>query len=203
MRRDRQSDLCKECSQTCHCGNRKDFRAAECLPCGMSRKAKKQWKQMRPKMMAGIIAMMKQKRRKFNDLKQEHFRQAKPDGRRYAYYWDGDRNRAIYDYQWIWIKYRGPIPKGMVIHHKDENPNNNRLSNLQLMTKAEHATHHGLTGPKTEWICQQCGTRFARSRKAVNSPRKFCSQPCHYAYPGKCNTYQPANEYTERLMKQT
>lgn len=29
-----------------------------------------------------------------------------------------------------------------VVHHKDENKENNDLNNLQLMTKSEHASHH-------------------------------------------------------------
>jgi len=29
-----------------------------------------------------------------------------------------------------------------VVHHRDENKNNNKLSNLQLMTHAEHVSHH-------------------------------------------------------------
>ena len=51
MRSDRQSDLCKQCASTCHCGNKKDFRANECLPCGMSRKAKVQWQDKREQMV--------------------------------------------------------------------------------------------------------------------------------------------------------
>ena len=30
-----------------------------------------------------------------------------------------------------------------VVHHKDENKLNNEISNLQLMTRSEHAAHHG------------------------------------------------------------
>lgn len=41
-----------------------------------------------------------------------------------------------------WEKYRGPIPKGYVIHHKDHDRDNNKMSNLELMEWGAHTTHH-------------------------------------------------------------
>lgn len=41
-----------------------------------------------------------------------------------------------------WERAYGPVPKGMVIHHKDRNPLNDSLENLQAMTRAEHAREH-------------------------------------------------------------
>lgn len=46
-------------------------------------------------------------------------------------------------------KLKGPGPceqchaKGQVVHHKDENPRNNDLSNLERLCRACHARHHG------------------------------------------------------------
>lgn len=43
----------------------------------------------------------------------------------------------------IWEEFYGQkIPDGYVIHHRDENPLNNDISNLQLMTHEEHLSHH-------------------------------------------------------------
>ena len=42
----------------------------------------------------------------------------------------------------VWIAFNGPIPKGHVVHHIDHNKLNDRLDNLCLMTKSEHAKHH-------------------------------------------------------------
>lgn len=36
----------------------------------------------------------------------------------------------------------GPIPKNMVIHHKDFNRGNWNLENLELLTRAEHMKLH-------------------------------------------------------------
>lgn len=40
------------------------------------------------------------------------------------------------------------LPKGVAIHHKDGNPRNDRLSNLEILTKAEHDKHHGVPNIK-------------------------------------------------------
>lgn len=39
----------------------------------------------------------------------------------------------------VWEYHNGPILKGFDIHHVDRNKENNRLSNLELIDKAEHA----------------------------------------------------------------
>lgn len=50
-------------------------------------------------------------------------------------------------YLLVWEVFNGPVPEGYCIHHKDHNKLNDRLDNLELMTKAEHAKHHS-TGKK-------------------------------------------------------
>lgn len=38
----------------------------------------------------------------------------------------------------VWMAFNGPIPEGMQVNHLDENPRNNSLSNLNLMTPKEN-----------------------------------------------------------------
>lgn len=38
--------------------------------------------------------------------------------------------------------YGGPLPKGYVVHHCDENRTNNHPTNLEVMTQREHRSHH-------------------------------------------------------------
>ena len=42
----------------------------------------------------------------------------------------------------IFEDFYGEIPKGCVIHHKDENPLNNCIMNLQLLTESQHHKLH-------------------------------------------------------------
>lgn len=49
-----------------------------------------------------------------------------------------------------WALEHGPIPKGYVVHHIDENPRNNELSNLELKpSQAAHLSHHMKGKPKS------------------------------------------------------
>ncbi len=47
-------------------------------------------------------------------------------------------------HKYIWELHNGKIPEGYIIHHKDCNPLNNELSNLQCMSAAEHVSLHHL-----------------------------------------------------------
>lgn len=42
----------------------------------------------------------------------------------------------------VWAAANGPIPKGRLIHHRNEDPHDDRLENLQMVTRAEHAAIH-------------------------------------------------------------
>jgi hypothetical protein len=43
-----------------------------------------------------------------------------------------------------WEHYRGPIPEGFDVHHKDGDGTNNKLANLELVERREHARQHTL-----------------------------------------------------------
>ena len=84
----------------------------------------------------------------------------------------------------VWQYYKGEIPEGYVIHHKDFNPANNDISNLQLLTAREHkrlhAIYNGNFAQKREFICQNCGKKYVAIDIGKN---KFCSEACsqkHY-----------------------
>jgi len=47
----------------------------------------------------------------------------------------------------VWAKHNGPIPRGMIVHHKDRNAINDEIGNLQMMTKAEHVRKRFLWRP--------------------------------------------------------
>src|SRR3990167_6864709 len=45
-------------------------------------------------------------------------------------------------HRYIWEKHNGNIPKGCHIHHKDFNPVNNDLDNLECLSSIEHHKRH-------------------------------------------------------------
>lgn len=80
----------------------------------------------------------------FNSIKFRRYPKAKQRAHR-VYYWPGGNHRkrgvgALH--QEIWKVEYGEIPKGYAIHHIDENPLNNDLSNLEAMPVREHSSLH-------------------------------------------------------------
>lgn len=68
------------------------------------------------------------------------------DSSGYRLVWVGDRYRP--EHIVVWERAHGPIPPGYVVHHKNLNRQDNRLENLQLMTRAEHiALHNRISHP--------------------------------------------------------
>ncbi|KKN00878.1 hypothetical protein LCGC14_1133290 [marine sediment metagenome] len=45
----------------------------------------------------------------------------------------------------VWVQHNGPICKGMLIHHRDENKLNDKIENLKCMTNKDHTKHHRLS----------------------------------------------------------
>jgi len=42
----------------------------------------------------------------------------------------------------VWRDHNGEIPEGHVIHHKDDDPSNNDIGNLECLSPEEHAEQH-------------------------------------------------------------
>lgn len=90
---------------------------------------------------------------------------------------DGHYARHDGIHQTVWRYYYGSIPEGYDIHHRDHNPVNNQLDNLQCLPRAEHMNHHAACKAKIETVCQWCGNTFLASAK---NPGRFCSDKCRY-----------------------
>jgi hypothetical protein len=72
----------------------------------------------------------------------------------------------------------GSIPDGYHVHHINENPTDNRASNLQLLDPGNHARQHKLPTGQV-MICPICGESFWR--KLCDIKRRnacYCSQEC-------------------------
>lgn len=52
--------------------------------------------------------------------------------------WDYPKRLHTY----VWEKCNGIIPKGYAIHHKDHNPDNNEIDNLEMIKISDHARYH-------------------------------------------------------------
>jgi hypothetical protein len=74
------------------------------------------------------------------------------------YYDKNSRTSNTYIHRFIYEYHRGKIPKGMEINHINENKKDNRLENLELVTKAENIrkrSYNKLSLKKCRCIRQQ------------------------------------------------
>lgn len=68
-------------------------------------------------------------------------------------YWLGNRKgtkKPVRLHTYVWEYHNGPVPHGYHVHHKDHNPDNNEIENLELIEKAAHLSYHGNLQDK-EW----------------------------------------------------
>jgi len=81
----------------------------------------------------------------------------------------------------IWEYYNGEIPNGYVVHHKDFNPANNDISNLELLSMSEHQKLHNQNNSIEIFPCDYCGKRIELKRKG-GRPHHFCSPKCQHRF---------------------
>jgi endogenous inhibitor of DNA gyrase (YacG/DUF329 family) len=53
------------------------------------------------------------------------------------------KKSPTYLHRQVWEDANGDIPDGYEVHHKDGNPANNQISNLELRKRKEHQKYHG------------------------------------------------------------
>lgn len=98
------------------------------------------------------------------------------------YYKEYGRQR--FEHCVVWEKHYGEIPKGMQVHHRDGNKQNNDINNLILVDSMTHKRLHG--GCKiidgVWWKpCRDCGelkplTEFYKSSKNSNWATSVCKK---------------------------
>ena len=100
------------------------------------------------------------------------------------------RERYVYEHQLVWWQQTGSlVPKGHVLHHKDENKRHNAFNNLELKTAGHHAGEHSKQrahGPVT-LVCRQCSRMFKKEWRNYNFAFQqgrtsfYCSRQCQWA----------------------
>ena len=71
-----------------------------------------------------------------------------------------------------------------VVHHKDGNKKNNAVSNLEIQTRAHHASKHANKNARIEMVCSKCGKLFHRYKGHIAFCRRrgqenfYCSRAC-------------------------
>ena len=109
-----------------------------------------------------------------------------------------NKSGKIYEHIYVMCNHIGrKLNPDECVHHIDRNKSNNSLSNLRLMTNAEHARLHAEEdrGFKIKEIeCLTCGCKM---RVSVNSPRLYCSSECSHKQQMR---FEISKEELERLV---
>lgn len=82
------------------------------------------------------------------------------------------------------------------VHHKDKNPKNNSLDNLEVMLRYAHKLEHNQIYPLTK-ICEVCGTEYTPSptkRKRSHTCSEKCARILSNRYAAQKR--KPIDQYT-------
>lgn len=108
------------------------------------------------------------------------------DRKGYACIWLNARDTRLHVL--IWERANGPKPLGHEIHHRDEDKANFTLSNLELLTNADHQRLHAgwIKDCRGQWAAKPCTSCLRVFALAEFYPRKgFAPSPkCKYCH---CN----------------
>lgn len=69
----------------------------------------------------------------------------------------------------VWEAHHGPLPAGFIIHHRNEDPSDDRIENLQALTDEEHKRLHSLKMMRT------VAGRFKKGFKC-----RYCNLPIEW-----------------------
>lgn len=75
----------------------------------------------------------------------------------------------------IWAYFNGPIPNNLEINHKDGNKLNNRIENLELVTRTENIRHSWNMGLRKAFYGEKCGSSKL-TEKQVQQIKKLLTQ---------------------------
>ena len=103
------------------------------------------------------------------------------DGDRYhrgprRYYRKKGRAEEGYLHREKWRKEKGEIPKGYHVHHKDGDPSNNNLENLELVSPQEHAEKHEDWGNPNPEEATEAAKNWHRSEEGREWHRKMAKK---------------------------
>lgn len=133
------------------------------------------------------------------------------DNHGYAFYIFkiNNKRKSIYIHRLVYELFYGYIPQGMHVHHKDKNPLNNSLNNLELKEAKQHLREHAQKYFDKEVICPICGNPFIwtakqQSNHYSNRYRRILEQPlCSKHCVGIFGQRQQMEKYSQdgRVLK--
>ncbi len=115
------------------------------------------------------------------------------------------RRGVISVHRLVWQTIHGPIPKGMQVHHIDENKLNNHISNLELLPIGVHQGLHLKNKPKSEETKEKMRKIWAsmseEAKKARQLPARLAAAAWRNEHPEESRAMRISNLHNERRAK--
>lgn len=76
-----------------------------------------------------------------------------------------------------------PLREGEIVHHRNGDKLDNRLSNIQLTGRGYHSVVHAddrRKPPLPLKTCPTCGRRFRNPNRSAHKKVRYCSRRCYY-----------------------
>lgn len=132
---------------------------------------------------------------------QEYVYQSKKDGRIRQVIVDDNGKHTSKSYPRILMekKLGRPLEPYEDVHHKDENPSNNDLSNLEIRLHGEHQREHSQKYLNTTEICQVCGIKFVMKKekwqRLFSDLSRLKTKPRYITCSRSCASKAGSNKY--------
>lgn len=105
-------------------------------------------------------------------------------------YLGGSSKNSVLEHRYVMENYLGrPLTSNEIVHHIDENKENNSIENLKVLSPSEHSRLHGNKIGKNMVLlkCPTCGKEFSipRNESFLVKPSKYGCTCCSLSCRGK------------------